>query len=382
LTNNEMHTLPRWALWIVGLTLLSLATGAACIGLLINVEYARPSGWLMVAAFGFAEVGEWLIPLVCGAIGWTRFMRLSLFVCAFTSVWCIANHLADLQAGSILGMEHSSRQYSGATADADRARATLARITETGAVVDLERLADAAKAEMDRQEANGGRGKRWAAAQIEYKGALSHLSAARERDAAKAELSQARTRAESGPAQAPGAALILSAVSGSDVNETARGLSMVRTILGVLLVKVVTYWTLPAVALLRLAARRPALGQCAGDSVPQRGNQPGTVSREGTETVPDDDGDGPSGGGQSIETNERDTVPAAEGQCPRRLSPPVLSIVPAVPRDEFAEQVRAYSRAGFSVRQIAQKMGCGKNRVQNILKPKNSQDATAGEFEQ
>jgi hypothetical protein len=225
-----MHTenaLPRWAQWIVGLALLALATGAACIGLLINVEYARPSGWLMVAAFGFGEVGEWLIPLVCGAIGWTWQMRLSLFVCAFTSVWCVGNHLADLQASALLGAEHRARQYDGAAVDAARARATLARISETGSVVDLERLAGAAKAEMARQEANGGRGKKWAAAEAEYAARLAQLSAARARDAAKADLAQARTGVERGPGQTPGAALVLSAVFGADAAEAARGLSMV-----------------------------------------------------------------------------------------------------------------------------------------------------------
>jgi hypothetical protein len=372
---DDMHALPRWALWIVGLSLLALATGAACIGLLINVEYARPSGWLMVAAFGFGEVGEWLIPIVCGAIGWTWQMRLSLFVCAFTSIWCIGNHLADLQASSILGMEHSARQYKGASADADRARATLARITETGAVLDLERLADAAKAEMDRQEANGGRGPRWATAEAEYKTHLGRLASARERDAAKGELSQAKARTENGPTQAQGAALILSAVFGSDVNEAARGLSMVRTILGVLLVKVVTYWTLPAVALLKLAARR----ERSADTV--RPDRTDTVRQE---TLDSDGSEQPCRDGANSQEaeNHQEEQPGEQSeqsgeQAVREGVRPVLTIVP---KGGFADQVMAYSKAGFSVRQIAKKMGCGPTKIQNILKPK-TQSATSGKCE-
>jgi hypothetical protein len=375
-----MHTetaLPRWALWIVGLTLLALATGAAVVGLLINIEYARPSGWLMVAAFGFGEVGEWLIPLVCGAIGWTWQMRLSLVVCAFTSVWCIGNHLADIQASSILGMEHSARQYKGASADADQARAVLARISETGTVIDLERLADAARAEMDRQEKNGGRGKKWAEAETEYKDALSHLSAARTRDEAKIELARASSREKAGPAQAPGAALVLSAVFGGDAGEATRGLSMIRAILGVLLVKVVTYWTLPAVALLKLAARREQANAAV------RQDPMGAVRQESVDTVRQETVDEQSGAtganSQPAEIPEEERFREhCEQSGEHPLRPGVRPVLSVVPKDDFAGQVWAYSRAGFSVRQIARKMGCGPTKVHGVLKPKTTDATTTG----
>jgi hypothetical protein len=366
-----MHTetaLPRWALWIVGLTLLALATGAAAVGLLINIEYARPSGWLMVAAFGFGEVGEWLIPLVCGAVGWTWQMRLSLFVCAFTSVWCIGNHLADRQAGALLGMEHSTRRYKGASADADRARAVLARIGETGAVEDLEKLAQSALREMERQEADGGRGKRWAAAEAEYKARLGQLAKARTRDAARADLARATTREEAGPAQAPGAALVLSAVFGADAAEAARGLSMVRAILGVLLVKVVTYWTIPAVALLKLAARREQANAA--------------VRQECIDTVRQETVDEQSGAtGANSQTAETPQEERSREHCEQSGEHPVRSgvrpVLSVVPKDDFAGQVWAYSRAGFSVRQIAKKMGCGPTKVHGVLKLK-TEDTTKG----
>jgi hypothetical protein len=282
----------------VGLTLLTLATGAASIGLLINVEYARPSGWLMVGAFGMAELGEWIIPIVCGAIGWTRQMRLSLIVCAITSVWCIGNHLADLQATALIGMERHSQQYASAAIDADKARAdgdgarrdadraradgalartAFARFSEAGTIKELEAMASEANAEATHQEQNGGRGKLWEKSRAAHEALLARLSDARAKDAArdditradaalalsnaeiarvKGELRAAATQAADGHGEAPGAALVLSAIFGIDANTTARELSMVRAFLGVMIVKVVTYWTLPAIALLRVAAQR------------------------------------------------------------------------------------------------------------------------------
>ena len=50
---------------------------------------------------------------------------------------------------------------------------------------------------------------------------------------------------------------------------------------------------------------------------------------------------------------------------------PVRPVFAVVPKDAFAEQALAYSRAGFSIRQIAKKMGCGATKVHGVLKPKN-----------
>jgi hypothetical protein len=47
-----------------------------------------------------------------------------------------------------------------------------------------------------------------------------------------------------------------------------------------------------------------------------------------------------------------------------------------VPKDTFAAQVLAYSKAGFSTRQIAKKMGCSPTKIQNVLKAQKTHATT------
>jgi hypothetical protein len=70
---------------------------------------------------------------------------------------------------------------------------------------------------------------------------------------------------------------------------------------------------------------------------------------------------------EAIEYSQEGRVRANGEQSDEQLVRPVLAVVP---KDAFAERALAYSRAGFSIRQIARKMGCGATKVHSVLKPK------------
>jgi hypothetical protein len=56
---------------------------------------------------------------------------------------------------------------------------------------------------------------------------------------------------------------------------------------------------------------------------------------------------------------------------------PVLPVLSLVPRDPFADQVAAYSRAGLSIRKIAKEMGCSPTKIQNLLATQKKRVTTA-----
>jgi hypothetical protein len=95
-----------------------------------------------------------------------------------------------------------------------------------------------------------------------------------------------------------------------------------------------------------------------------------TVRQGVIDTVPDEQGNTPGANSKAIEKPEQERVCANSEQSGEQSEQPVRRALSVVPRDAFAEQVLAYSRAGFSVRQIAKKMGCGATKIQNVLKPR------------
>ena len=133
-----------------------------------------------------------------------------------------------------------------------------------------------------------------------------------------------------------------------------------------------------ALWLLSQVAWKMAVGRMHGAQrtprTPVRDEQPPVVLtvrptvRQGvTDAVPANRATPPSANSKALEKPEQERVFANSEQSSEQ---PVRRTLSVVPKDAFAEQVLAYSRAGFSVRQIAKKMGCGATKVQNVLKPK------------
>jgi hypothetical protein len=85
-----------------------------------------------------------------------------------------------------------------------------------------------------------------------------------------------------------------------------------------------------------------------------------TVRQEALNTVPAFPGAARGVNSQNVENTQDERV-HVHGEHPVR---PVLSLVF---KDPFAEQAMAYSKAGFSVRQIAKSMGCSPTKIQNVL---------------
>jgi hypothetical protein len=129
-----------------------------------------------------------------------------------------------------------------------------------------------------------------------------------------------------------------------------------------------------ALWLLSQVAWKMAVGRLHGAArTPVRGEQPPVlgvrppVRRELIDVAPREQGGEAGENRELIEKTPKERVRANGEQSGEHPVRPALTLVP---RDAFAEQALAHSRAGLSVRQIAKKMGCGPTKVQGVLKPK------------
>jgi hypothetical protein len=96
-----------------------------------------------------------------------------------------------------------------------------------------------------------------------------------------------------------------------------------------------------------------------------------TVRPEVIDIHANDAGADMSADSQSIDVVHADTsTDSVRTDSGQQNGQPVRPALTVVPKDNFKEQVLTLSKAGFSVRQIADRMGCGRTKVQDVLKPK------------
>ena len=99
--------------------------------------------------------------------------------------------------------------------------------------------------------------------------------------------------------------------------------------------------------------------------------------------------DQPRGQDQHLDVVLKDTVSEPASHVARSVARPRLALVrdepasaprhePGEPADAFARKVLDYDKAGFSARQIAKQLGCGRTKVQNILKQKKPVTTESG----
>ena len=91
--------------------------------------------------------------------------------------------------------------------------------------------------------------------------------------------------------------------------------------------------------------------------------------------------DKPRGQDQHLDVVLKDTASEPASQMARSVARPRLALVrdePGGPAEAFARKVLDYDKAGFSARQIARQLGCGRTKVQNILKKKKPGTTESG----
>jgi hypothetical protein len=125
-----------------------------------------------------------------------------------------------------------------------------------------------------------------------------------------------------------------------------------------------------------------------------RDEPPGAPGREPDEPVHEPllelvGPDKPQGQKQHLDMDHKDIIPESANCLAREAARPRLALVrdepadkprhePGEPADAFARKVLDYDKAGFSARQIARQLGCGRTKVQNVLKQKKSSTTQNG----
>ncbi len=209
-------TLPRWAHDAAGGVLMAVAVTAGGLSLTLNVAHALETGLAAGIAFGLADIGKIVIPIVAGAIGWSRQMRITAAICVAVSLWCAVNYYADRQGRELLAREHGQTVY----ADAEKHIAELE--------IEARRLSSLAAEEARR----GGCGPNCRALMSQAASARQRLEAARTARAA-----------------------MIAAVTGTNTNRIAREIRAVKAVMFLALIEALVWLSMPAVALLAMPMR-------------------------------------------------------------------------------------------------------------------------------
>jgi hypothetical protein len=85
---KQNTTVPRWAQWAAGISLLSVSLAAAGISLAVNFQAGLIVHIAIAAMLALSDIGKILIPVVCQGIGWTLQSRVTYAVVSVTSVVC------------------------------------------------------------------------------------------------------------------------------------------------------------------------------------------------------------------------------------------------------------------------------------------------------
>jgi hypothetical protein len=242
---------------LTGIGLGAIAMSALKVDIINNYEYGAGISPELATVMVIAAVCVAALPAVAAIFGWSSLLRTLTAVCVLLTCWAAINAYAQKMGAQILGRTAEAAKYASAEKDQARARATLAAIKETADTATLERLiADAGKTAEALEQ--GDTKKMGAAscfkfcreAKAAHAALLDRLAEAKTRDAAKAELAEAKTDAEAGPSEASMVATWIAARTNRDAADIARTIALVMTILGILVTQGVALLAHTAVKLI------------------------------------------------------------------------------------------------------------------------------------
>lgn len=224
---SSVNTLPRLAQWSAGVGLMAVALTAGGLSFAVNVTAGLGIGLGVAVAYGLADCGKLLLPIVCRGIGWSIHTRTAYIVVSLVSVLCACLYLADANGGDLLNREHA------ATVQTDNAK----RIAELEQ--DVARTRDLAAQEA----ARGGCGPQCKALQDRA-------------DSAALKLSDARRQRAAAPAGAlPGSAVLAATLLGASETGTARNIAIAKSIAALAVMELLAHLAGAAAALIGLAMR-------------------------------------------------------------------------------------------------------------------------------
>ena len=217
--------MPRWGQYAAGGLMLGAAMTAGTLGLVLNVSHGLEAGIAAGIAFGLADGAKVLVPVVAGIIGWSRQMKLTAAICVAVSLWSAASVYLDGAGSALLAKQHGAESY------ADKAKA----------IAELESEAARLDALAGKEALKGG-------CKANCRALTEQASAARQR------LQSARSaREQAKPVEISGMAAMIAMASGADTNGIARGIGVVKALLFLVLIEVLVWLSVPAMALLTMA---------------------------------------------------------------------------------------------------------------------------------
>lgn len=106
------NLLPRFGQAISGSVLLGIAVTAGATGLYLNVNHGLQVSVAAGVLFGLADATKIVLPIVAGAIGWSKQMKVTAVICVAVSLWCATNAYLGQAGQNIAVKQHGADQYS------------------------------------------------------------------------------------------------------------------------------------------------------------------------------------------------------------------------------------------------------------------------------
>jgi len=239
---RKSSTLPRWAQWAAGITLMIVAVTAGALSLAVNVTYGLGAGLALAVAYGLSDVAKLTLPIVATGIGWSRHMRIVAIVAAAVSVWCAANYFADTEGQRLLNASHQTGQVEAAKNERGRLQDELAALGTTGnADVLGKRLANLDQAVKD-EAAAGGCGPECRDLQRDRDDVLAKLAKAKRKAELEAQLADVKsTISETPPVETSGLAALAVAYAGGDKRFWSRTIVSVRALAALILMELLAH---------------------------------------------------------------------------------------------------------------------------------------------
>ncbi len=266
-----------------GTALSTMAAVAVRVDVLNNWEYGQTISAELASILVLAAVAVVAIPVAASILGWSRHLRVTAAICVALTVWSAINAYSAKQGAAILAAQSAQATYVSAVADEKAARATLARITETGDAGELGKLQALASAEREKA-CRRSRSDDCTNAKAEEKTLTARVSDAKARDKAQATLADAKQEAKAGPAEASMIATVIAAQLGAEPASVARYIALALTGLGIAVTQLVALLGGQAASLIggaikcrhsSIAAKipaeeAPAIGEAPAIAAPQK----------------------------------------------------------------------------------------------------------------
>ncbi len=217
---------------VTGAALALMAIAAVRVDIVNNWEYGRTVSLELATILVLAALCVVALPTAAAILGWNRHIKLTTIVCVLLNVWSAVYAYSTKQGRAILQAQSSQQAYEAALADEKAARATLARITETGDAEELAKL-QASIGTTKGTACKRPKSEACKLAETDERTITARLSDAKARDKAQATLEAAKGEAKAGPAEASMVATVIARQTGGDAASVARTVALVLTGLGI-----------------------------------------------------------------------------------------------------------------------------------------------------